>query len=229
MILYGTQVNGVNHEMGTSGFLFRSNKLMYDRATQSLWSTLWGKPVIGPLVGKGIALEPMTVVTTDWATWRARHPDTLVLAEDTGHIRDYGEGVAYREYFATDELMFPVPHKDQRLDNKREIFALRLTGGTPMAISIEHLANHPLLQLDYAGKRILVLTDASGANRAYESADFAFENYDGESLTDTSGNAWVVTESSLDKGDGTRLRRLPGHRAFWFGWRAAYPRTTLIH
>ena len=49
MILYETTRNGVDHELGTSGFLFRSNKLMYDRATQSLWNTLWGKPVIGPL------------------------------------------------------------------------------------------------------------------------------------------------------------------------------------
>ncbi|MEO0601222.1 MAG: DUF3179 domain-containing (seleno)protein, partial [Myxococcota bacterium] len=33
MILYGaTTADGVVHEMGTSGFLYRSNKLMYDRA-----------------------------------------------------------------------------------------------------------------------------------------------------------------------------------------------------
>ena len=32
MILYKTEVEGVNHELGTSGFLYRSNKLMYDQA-----------------------------------------------------------------------------------------------------------------------------------------------------------------------------------------------------
>jgi hypothetical protein len=36
MILYQTRADGVNHELGTSGFLYRSNKLMYDRATKSL-------------------------------------------------------------------------------------------------------------------------------------------------------------------------------------------------
>jgi hypothetical protein len=40
VILYETKVDGTNHEIGTSGFLYRSNKLMYDRATQSLWSTI---------------------------------------------------------------------------------------------------------------------------------------------------------------------------------------------
>ncbi|MDX1410310.1 MAG: DUF3179 domain-containing (seleno)protein, partial [Saprospiraceae bacterium] len=32
VIVYDVRVNGVVHEMGTSGFLYRSNKLMYDRA-----------------------------------------------------------------------------------------------------------------------------------------------------------------------------------------------------
>ena len=36
VILYKTRVDSQLHELGTSGFLYRSNKLMYDRATQSL-------------------------------------------------------------------------------------------------------------------------------------------------------------------------------------------------
>lgn len=66
MILYDTEYDGINHALGTSGFLYRSNKLMYDQATQSLWSTLWGAPVVGPLVGRGIELERTSVVTTTW-------------------------------------------------------------------------------------------------------------------------------------------------------------------
>ena len=44
MIIYKTTHRGENHELGTSGFLYRSNKLMYDKKTQSLWSTLRGNP-----------------------------------------------------------------------------------------------------------------------------------------------------------------------------------------
>jgi hypothetical protein len=36
MILYKTELRGVNHRLGTSGFLYRSNKLMYDGGTNSL-------------------------------------------------------------------------------------------------------------------------------------------------------------------------------------------------
>jgi hypothetical protein len=39
VILYRTNHNGTQHDLGTSGFLYRSNKLMYDKATQSLWNT----------------------------------------------------------------------------------------------------------------------------------------------------------------------------------------------
>ena len=39
VIPFRSQHKGVKHVLGTSGFLYRSNKLMYDKATQSLWST----------------------------------------------------------------------------------------------------------------------------------------------------------------------------------------------
>ena len=146
MIVYDATVNGVHHELGTSGFLYRSNKLMYDHATKSMWSTLSGEPVVGPLVGQGIKLKTMYVITTTWKEWRRRHPNTLVLSLDTGHSRDYGEGVAYREYFGTDRLMFNVPKVDDRLLNKAEVLALR-TAGPPeeqLAIDAAFLAKSPV-------------------------------------------------------------------------------------
>ena len=91
--MYQTEYNGKHHELGTSGFLYRSNKLMYDQETFSLWSTLQGEPVVGPLVGQGIKLKQHHVVTSTWGEWKRRHPKTKVLSLDTGHQRDYGEGV----------------------------------------------------------------------------------------------------------------------------------------
>ncbi len=76
MILYDVTVDGVHHELGTSGFLYRSNKLMYDHASKSLWSTLTGTPVVGPLAGRGIELKLLHVVTTTWQEWNKRHPRT---------------------------------------------------------------------------------------------------------------------------------------------------------
>ena len=168
VILFHTEHRGVNHALGTSGFLYRSNKLMYDQATQSLWSTMRGEPVVGPLAGKGIALERGSVVTTTWGEWRRRHPGTRVLSLATGHERNYAEGAAYRDYFATDDLMFQVPVLDTRLKNKDEVFTVRLDRhpDRPLAIAADYLAANPIHHDAIEDTAFVVLTDPSGANRA---------------------------------------------------------------
>ena len=232
MILYATEHEGVHHALGTSGFLYRSNKLMYDRATQSLWSTLWGAPVVGPLVGEGIELERLSVVTSTWGAWRRRHPDTLVLSLNTGHRRDYAEGAAYREYFATDELMFGVPRLDRRLRNKAEVLGLLApqADAAPLAIASGFLQRNPLHHDRLGGQDIVVLTDASGAHRVYQAHGVTFAGWDRDaSLTDGAGVGWTLDETRLRSSDGRMRDRVPAHRAFWFGWYAAYPHTRLVY
>ncbi len=232
MILYGTSVHGVNHELGTSGFLYRSNKLMYDRATQSLWNTLWGEPVIGPLAGQGIALERMSVVTTTWGEWRRRHPRSSVLSLGTGYQRDYAEGAAYRDYNATDDLMFQVPALDTRLKNKEEVLGLVFPQypQRPVAITASYLAAHPLYHDQVEELRFVVLTDESGANRVYEAAGFTFTAWDGANgVEDAAGGRWRLDEAKLVSEEGAVLHRLPAQRAFWFGWYSAYSHTRLVH
>ena len=231
LVLYDVTINGVQHELGTSGFLYRSNKLMYDHATKSMWSTLTGTPVVGPLVGKGIELKSLFVVTTTWKEWRKRHPDTLVLSRETGHQRDYDEGVAYRDYFATDKLMFTVPGKDDRLPNKAEVLALRTpqAGNESLAVSADFLVAHPLYHDQLAKQNFVVLTDNSGANRVYESQQHRFTSWDQDAtVKDDSGGVWRMDESALTSKNGETLKRLSAHRAFWFGWHAAYPATRLV-
>ena len=231
VILYRTEHDGVNHALGTSGFLYRSNKLMYDQATQSLWSTMRGVPVVGPLVGKGIVLDRGSVVTTTWGEWRRRHPETKVLTLDTGHSRDYSEGAAYREYFATDDLMFQVPALDTRLMNKAEVFTVLLGAhpDRPLAISADFLAANPVHHDAVEDTALVVLTDPSGANRAYASEDVTFTSYDGDrTVQDGTGVTWAMEEHALTAEDGRLLHRLPAQRAFWFGWYAAFPHTRLV-
>ncbi|MEM7670441.1 MAG: DUF3179 domain-containing (seleno)protein, partial [Pseudomonadota bacterium] len=54
----------------TSGLLIRSNKVMYDIETYSVFDTFLGTAVTGPLADKGVQLEQATVVTTDWGAWK---------------------------------------------------------------------------------------------------------------------------------------------------------------
>ncbi|MEO6362980.1 MAG: DUF3179 domain-containing protein [Caldimonas sp.] len=231
LVLYDVVVGGVHHELGTSGFLYRSNKLMYDHATKSMWSTLTGTPVVGALVGKGIELKPLYVVTTTWQEWRQRHPQTQVLSLDTGHRRDYSEGAAYRDYFNNDRLMFGVPTRDDRLPNKAEVLALRFAEapGEALAIAADFLATRPVYAGRLGAMTFVVLTDAGGANRVYASQGVRFVGWDGVAAArDSEGGDWKVQEASLTSATGKSLQRLPAHRAFWFGWHAAFPKTALV-
>ena len=231
VILYKTEHNGITHQMGTSGFLYRSNKLMYDQATQSLWNTLWGEPVVGPLVGKGIKLDYMSVVTTTWGEWKKRHPETTVLSLNTGHTRDYGEGVAYNEYFSTDRIMFNVPSLDKRLKNKDEVLAIR-SADNPfdnVAISAKFLKKRPIYEDKIGDEPFVVFTDKTGGNRVYETDGIQFTKYDrGDKVVDASGEKWTIYEDRLVSQQGRILQRIPTHRAFWFGYQAAFPDTRLV-
>ncbi|MFS4455645.1 DUF3179 domain-containing protein [Maribacter sp. 2304DJ31-5] len=231
VILYKTIHNGVEHQMGTSGFLYRSNKLMYDRTTQSLWSTLEGEPVIGPLADKGIRLDYLSVVTTTWGEWKKLHPKTTVLSLHTGHRRNYGEGVAYNAYFATDDLMFTVPKIDRSLKNKDEILSVRLPGTTAenLAISSKFLRKNPIYSATIGNVHFVVFTDKSGAHRVYFSKGIKFDSYDRSVTTyDNQGGKWTIAEEGMTNTKGETLKRFPTHNAFWFGYKAAFPDTQLI-
>jgi hypothetical protein len=182
-------------------------------------------------VGLGIQLERWPVVTTTWDEWRRRHPKTKVLSPDTGYRRDYAEGAAYREYFASDELMFNVPELDDRLANKAEVLTLVLegSGSGPLAIAFDYLEANPLHHDRLEELEIVVLTDRSGANRVYRTDGLRFVDWDRDSvLVDSAGVRWELSESRLLAADGRELPRLPAQRAFWFGWHAAYPQTRLV-
>jgi hypothetical protein len=236
VIPYESRVGGVLRTFGTSGLLYRSNKLMFDAESHSLWSSLDGTPVVGPLVGSGLSLSLLPVVTTTWGEWRHDHPDTTVLSIDTGFQRDYSEGAAYRGYFATDALLFQVPKTDDRLKNKDEVLVLRLPPqpqeySAPVAIASDFLRKHRVYEVDVAGHHLIVLTTAAGANRVYESGSYRFRTGgEDDHLQDTNGNTWIAKEDALQavRDPTLLLPRVPAHRSFWFGWYAQHPDTRLI-
>ena len=235
VIPYESVVYGRHLSFGTSGFLYRSNKLMFDHETKSLWNSLEGVPVVGPLVNSGVRLRHRSVVTTTWREWRRKHPDTTVLSLNTGHERDYGEGVAYRDYFATDDLMFQVSQVDRRLKNKQEVIVTLLAGEDgvrhPLAVDVDFLNDHRLYQGEHAGHHLVILTSEEGANRVYEAGEVRFERrLDDDRVVDTSGTVWAIDEDALvaEAGSKRRLVRVAAQRAFWFGWYAQFPKTELI-
>ena len=175
------------------------------------------------------------MVTTTWGEWRRLHPESTVLSLDTGHERDYGEGVAYRAYFSTDDLMFDVPELDDRLDNKDEVLVVLLEDERgerrPLAISADYLEDNRLHVEEHAGRRLLVVTSREGANRVYDAGSTAFERLAGDRVVlDAEGGRWRVTEEALVSASDPERRapRVAAQRAFWFGWYSQFPETRLV-
>lgn len=110
---------------GVSGLLYNSDVLLYDRATQSLWSQIMQTAISGPL--KGAKMQSVPLAHTSWDDWRRRHPATEVLSTDTGFARDYARD-PYDGYERVQKLMFDVEQRDDRFPPKEWVLGIAVNG-----------------------------------------------------------------------------------------------------
>ena len=215
---------------------------MYDRQTRTLWNQLTGEPVLGELVGAGIKLDLLPVVLTSWESWLTQHPDTLVLDIDTGFNRPYEPGAAYGSYFADVDTMFPVWQRSNLLETKDRIYALQVEG-IPKSYPVDVLIEEQVVN-DAIGTTNIVLIatrsditvqsdltttyNAGGEVRAYDRENERFEpGPNPDTVLDSTGLSWQVTEEALVGPDGELAPRINGHLAYWFGWYSFFPKTLL--
>ncbi|MGE4609535.1 MAG: DUF3179 domain-containing protein [Myxococcota bacterium] len=246
-IAYAGRVSdGTVYEFGSSGLLMRSNKLMYDRQTHTLWNQFTGRPVVGELVERNIRLDRVPIVVARWKDWKAAHPATRVLDIATGYDRDYSLGAAYAGYFATPELMFPVRQRSSLLAAKARVFGVEING-VPKAYTLDDLVEAQVTNDRVAMTNIVLVATqgtirvegrsvrtgpatyrAGGEVRAYDRGARQFgPGPDPRTVTDADGGSWRVTEDALEGPGGERLPRIAGSLAYWFGWNAFYPEARL--
>lgn len=241
----GRASDGETYTFGSSGFLYRSNKLMYDRNTFTLWNQLTGEPVLGELAGTDVTLDFFPTVLTTWEEWQQQHPETQVLAVTTGFSRPYDLGSAYGDYFSAEETMFPVWQRSGDFDTKSQVYALRLND-VPAAYPLEIVADEQVINDDINGEGVVVVAGAlpivevtgesrrvgevtyspGGEVRAYERSEQSFSpGSTPDIIVDQDGAEWQVTEEGLIGPEGEELARVSGHLAYWFGWYAFFPQT----
>jgi len=120
-------VEGEVSRLGTSGSLFDSNLVMWDRGTNTLWSQMKLEAIKGPKLGNPSPIGALFEM--DWQAWKGLHPDTLVISGSTGFSRDY----TMYPYggFRTDDadtFMPTEPAPDPRFGGKDLIFGLFVNG-----------------------------------------------------------------------------------------------------
>jgi hypothetical protein len=120
-----------NLVLRTSGLLSRSNKVMYELNTRSVFDTFKGRAVSGPLREASVTLEQITVVTSTWGAWKAAHPRTKIVARDGGIGRDYPlDPLQGRDDRGP---IFPVGDVDPRLPVQEQVVGVIAPDGTPVA------------------------------------------------------------------------------------------------
>lgn len=148
---YLATFDGATHQFGVSGLLYNSDVLLYDRSTDSLWSQLMSQAISGPKAGS--KLKPIALSHTTWADWKQRHPQTLVMTENTGFIRDYQRN-PYEKYRQNRKLLFPVNHADRRYHPKHQVMGIELDGATKV-YPFSELARMPARFKDtFAGRTV---------------------------------------------------------------------------
>ena len=214
---YRTQIDDeAPLRFGTSGLLYRANKLMWDDRTESLWNQFTGEPVIGPLAQSGLKLESLPLVLEPWVRWRERHPDSVVLSLDTGKPLNYTSGYVYDRYIRTDAQVFPAAHEAERLRSKDFVFGVK-TLGASRAWPVAAFEGGRAINDAVGGLNVVLIGDRLGETvRAYDRGDREFALRDGRIFAD--GVEWRVTENALTGPEGALAPRVAGRTAYWFAW-----------
>lgn len=233
-------VEGEPTTFGVSGKLWRDSLVMYDRATESLWSQLLGRAVAGPM--KGTELEEVPSEVTTWGEWRERHPDTVVLKKGSEQASADARrgGSAYDDYHASDAIgVRGTENPDDRLPGKSLVYGLR-RGEEYAAVPFSVLEENPVLNANAFGVPIVVFSPPG------ENAAMAYtRRVDGETLTfervagtearltarDTeTGSTWSWERGECLQGafEGKQLERLDGIPVYWGIWAQFHPDTAVV-
>lgn len=229
-------------DFGTSGQLYNSALVMYDRQTESLWSHFTGEAVVGHLTGE--VLETFPVATVSWSSFRDAHPDALVLSRETGHDRSYGTN-PYPGYDDVDTAPFLFDGEvDGRLAAKERIVGIDLPTGV-VAVTESLLRDERVVEVDD-----VVAWHLPGAASALDASDVAdgrdvgasnvfSPEVDGEQLTFRgvdggfedveTGSQWdILGRATGGPLEGSQLTAIDHVDTFWFAWAAFQPDTELV-
>jgi hypothetical protein len=237
-------------DFGTSGKLYRSNLVMYDRQTETYWAQATGQAILGELTGEQLTFVPARILS--FADWRTEHPEGLVLSRDTGHDRPYGENpyegldTSERPWLFTGELDERLPATSRVLGIARpgdvvafpyDVVSAGAVGG--WAVVAERVAGEPIAIFWRSGTASALDTERIASGRDVGAIAAYRPEADGRPLTFRVSRAGIVdreTESVWNilgravSGplEGAQLVPEIAIDSFWFDWAAFHPTTRIF-
>jgi hypothetical protein len=225
-----TMNDGQILEFGTSGKLYNSNLVMYDRTTKSLWSQAMAQGIGGTFAG--IKLERIPFDVAYWKEWKQLYPDSKVLSTDTGSTRPYGAD-PYGDYYTNGEILFPVSNSDDRLGPKEIVIGLE-NKGQYKAFKLQEIEDKKVINNQVNGKPIVLFSLHPFMARVYDpvvngqTLEFNYNIKDKKFVDKQTNSMWNFDgKSSSGQMKGKQLTRLSFDEGFWFEWVAFHPETEL--
>ena len=245
-VVFDRRLDGVTYDFGTSGYLRKSDLVMWDRQTESWWQQITGEAIVGELAGNRLTFLPTTIVS--YTDFRAEYPEGEVLSNSMGFPYPYGRNL-YEHYDEPTRL----PHMSR--------FAL--TGGPPPKTRVVGLdidgvraaVPYPLLEREGAlnaivGDRELVVLFQTGTLSALDQLSIKrsrdvgstgvfdphvdgrtlwFKAEGGQIVDDQTGSSWSILGRAVSGPlAGHKLEPIVHGDHFWFAWVSLYPDTLLF-
>lgn len=219
-------------EFGTSGKLYNSNLVMYDRTSKSLWSQAMAEGIVGKYAGTKLERVPFDVAY--WKEWKQLYPESKILSRNTGSNRPYGVD-PYGDYYTNSDVLFPVSNKDNRLGLKEIVIGFE-NKGQYKAYKLQEIENKKVINDQVNGKPIALFSLHPFMVRAYDrivedgelTLEFEYDADNNRIIDKQTGSEWNFEGMAINgQMKGKQLTRLPYDEGFWFEWIAFHPKTGL--
>lgn len=242
-LTFDRRLEGRVLDFGTTGKLYKSALVMYDRQTESWWWQVSGEAIVGDLAGRRLTVLPSQIVS--WETFRQAHPDGKVLSRDTGHTRMYGRNpyVGYDDINSSPFLY--VGDRDPRLRPMERVVTVSIggqdaaypfnalegagvahdtVGGTPIVVFFQKGTASALDQGDIAASRDIGA--AAVFSPMVDGRRLTFTLRDAAFVDDQTQSTWTILgRASAGPMAGKRLQPVVHGNHFWFSWASYRPQT----
>ncbi len=233
-LLWKAFSNSNNPTFGTSGLLYNSNLILYDRETNSLWAQMLQQSVNGLEISR--VPEKLQAIETTWATWKAMYPSTLVLSEVTGFTRNYAN-YPYGSFRTNTDLLFSVSNFDTRLHPKERVVGVRVDDVSKV-YQINSFAGSVEVLNDRVNEFSIVVIGSSKDNFGViysrvlnDGTILDLSSVEGELpvvMEDSEGNQWDIFGRSVSGArTGEQLGKTDSFIAYWFAWGTFFPNANI--
>ncbi len=244
-ITYDRRLEGKVYDFGTTGKLYRSALVMYDRQTETWWWQVSGEAIVGDLVGKRLTVLPSQIIS--WDVFRRAYPAGKALSRDTGHSRSYGSNpyVGYDDINSSPFLYTGA--RDPRLKPMERVVTVSIekedvaypfsvlekvlvvndsVGGVPIVVFFQKGVASALDANDIAGSRDVGA--AAVFSPVLDGRRLTFKARGGLFVNEPTQSTWTILgTASAGPLSGKRLEPVVHGNHFWFSWASYKPQTRI--